>query len=227
MLAPAASTSTSSSDQLRLVLVEDDALLCDLLGKTLRERFSPESFYAFKAAAPALNHCLEEVPHLVVTDLRLPDMDGRELIRRLRLREESVRFVVITNNITPVLPGELIALGVAGFVDKASTFEHIERAVQRVLAGGMYFSAEVSPAPSVYSKSPFGTDGEGPPPSVLSERESEIARMVAGGLLSKEIADRLELSVRTVEKERMRIMTKIGVRDLAGLIRWCLRSGLG
>ena len=62
---------------------------------------------------------------------------------------------------------------------------------------------------------------------MLTARESEIARMVAGGMLSKEIADRLNLSVRTVEKERTRIMTKLGLRDLAGLIRWCLRSGLG
>ena len=131
MSVPFASSPASSSDQLRLVLVEDDALLCDLLSQTLRERFAPGSFHAFGAATPALQHCLQEPPHILITDLRLPDLDGRELIRRLREREESVRFVVITSNSTPVLPGELIALGVAGFVDKSSTFEHIERAVRR------------------------------------------------------------------------------------------------
>jgi DNA-binding NarL/FixJ family response regulator len=61
----------------------------------------------------------------------------------------------------------------------------------------------------------------------LSEREREVARLVAGGLSSKEIAQRLALSARTVENYRANLMQKLGVRDTATLVRWCLEHGLG
>ena len=61
----------------------------------------------------------------------------------------------------------------------------------------------------------------------LSEREQEVARRVACGLLSKEIADQLGLSTRTVEKHRARILAKLGLHDTPTLVRWCMRNGLG
>lgn len=208
----------------RFVLVEDDTLLRDLLVRTLLARFPSVALEAFAEAGPALQHCLARPPDLLITDLRLPDLDGRELIRRLRARGAPTRYLVLTNNVTAVLPAELLALGVTGFVDKASSFEYAERAVERVLAGGMYFSAGVAPNPTAF---PLPVAAEAtPPPEVLTEREREIARLVASGLLSKEIAARLDLGVRTVEKERTRIMAKLGQRDLPGLVRWCLQHGL-
>ena len=61
----------------------------------------------------------------------------------------------------------------------------------------------------------------------LSEREQEVARLVARGLLSKQIAGKLNLSTRTVEKHRGRIFAKLGVHDVPTFVRWCLRHGLG
>ena len=65
-----------------------------------------------------------------------------------------------------------------------------------------------------------------PPLTVLNDREREIARLVAGGLISREIGERLGLSSRTIEKDRTLIMRKIGVADLPALVRWCVRHGL-
>jgi len=205
------------------VLIEDDGLLCDLLARAIAARFAPRTLRTFGDGATGLAHCLAEAPDLLITDLRLPGVDGREVIRRLRARHPGTRCVVLTSAVVPALPAELLALGVAGFVDKSSPLENVEGAIERVLAGGLYFSAQVSPT-SAAAPPPVAA---GPGPAVLTEREREIARLVAGGLISKEIADRLGLSPRTVEKERGLIMEKIGVRDLSGFIRWCVRNGLG
>ncbi len=204
------------------VLIEDDVLLCDLLVRVLRERFAPRTLRAFHNGEEGMKHCLAEAPDLVVTDLRLPGVEGREIVRRVRARHPLTRFVVLTNALTPGLPAELLGLGVAGLVDKASRATQVEAAVQRVLEGGLYFSTHVTPR-AVDPERPPPVD---PVPLVLSDREREIARLVAGGLISKEVADRLGLSPRTVEKERAKIMEKIGVRDLSGLVRWCVRHGL-
>ena len=79
----------------------------------------------------------------------------------------------------------------------------------------------MGPSPSAHLDTP-----EGPGAATLNEREREIARLVAGGMFSKEIGERLGLSARTVEKERGTIIAKLGVRDQSGLIRWCVRNGL-
>jgi DNA-binding NarL/FixJ family response regulator len=131
---------------------------------------------------------------------------------------------VLTGEFSPTLPAELLSLGASGFVDKMSGFSEMESAVQRVLANGLYFSAGM--APSSVTHGGLRPTPHGPPPSVLTEREREIARLVASGLISKEIAPMLQLSPRTIEKARAQIQTKLGVRDLPALVRWCLQHEL-
>ena len=212
------------AEEANVVLIEDDGLFRDLLGHAMRERVRPRSFSVFDNGAAGLAHCLETPPDLLMVDLRLPGMDGRDVVRRLRAVHAQIRYLVLTGHVTNALPAELIALGVAGFVDKSATLDQVQRAIERVLGGGLYFSANVTPQPAAFvgrAAADAGLD-----PAVLSEREREIVRLVAAGLYSKEIADRLGLSPRTVEKERVAIMQKLEVGDLAGLIRWSVRHGL-
>lgn len=206
-----------------IALVEDDVLLRDLLARVITQRFAPRSLRTFGNGEVALAECLAQPPDLLVADLRLPGMDGREIIRRLRARHPGTRCIVLTSSISPTLPAELLGLGVSGFLDKASSADHLERAIERVLAGGMFFSTHVTPGPAEAPRA----EPAGPAPTLLTEREREVARLVAGGMISKEIAERLGVSPRTVEKDRATIMEKIGVRDLSGFIRWCVRNGLG
>ncbi len=217
----AAELTLPESGDHHIVLVEDDVLLRDLLARALVARFAPRTLRTFGDGTAALEQCLANPPELLLVDLRLPGVDGREIVRRVRARHPRLRCIVLTSTVTSSLPAELLALGVSGLVDKASPAEHVERAVERVLAGGMYFSTQMTSGLATLRPMP-----EGPSPSVLSERQREIARLVTGGLISKEIAERLGLSPRTVEKERADIMEKIGVRDLSGFIRWCVRNGL-
>jgi DNA-binding NarL/FixJ family response regulator len=103
-----------------------------------------------------------------------------------------------------------------------------------VIAGGMFFAAHVPPKPSGAAQFPKVEPSvkEGPQTTTvgavetLSARELEVARLVAEGFSSKEIADRLDLSVRTVEKHRANIMDKIKVTEVASLVRWCIQAGL-
>lgn len=223
--APFAKPAALSPAACSFVVIEDDLLLLDLLAHALRQHFKPVALHTFSTGRPGLEHCLREEVDLVLTDLRLPDLDGREIVRQLRARDRKPRVIVLTGEVDATLPAELVALGVAGFVDKATPLEHALRAVERVLAGGMYFFAGVIPAASGLAARALTSSTVSA--SVLSPRERDVARLVAGGLSSKEIAQRLELSARTVENYRANLMQKIGVRDTAGLVRWCLEHGLG
>jgi DNA-binding NarL/FixJ family response regulator len=192
------------ASSLRFVLVDDTATFRELLKEALQRRFRPKELHDFADGRAALEHCLADPPDLLIVDLYLRGMDGRDIVGEL--------------------PAELVALGVAGFVDKNSPLEQIDRAVQCVLEGGMFFSATVPPPLPALAAEPalprLGADA-------LSEREREVVRLVARGLVSKEVAAQLGLSARTVEKHRARIFAKLGLHDVPTLVRWCLRNGLG
>lgn len=204
-------------------MIEDDLLLSELLARAMRERLQLKKLHIFSTGQYGVKHCLSHPPDLLIVDMGLPDMSGRDVIRMLRERLPTLRIVVLTGQINPDLPGELLSLGVSGFVHKTSRLEELEQALRRVLDDGLYFCANVKPSsagrdsPGVARSSPLG---------LLTEREREIARMVASGMISKEIADQLGLSPRTIEKARAQILAKLGLRDLPSLVRWCLQQGL-
>lgn len=212
------------SSGLRIVLVDDTATFRALVKEMLLQRFHPQELRDFADGREALAACLASPPDLLIADLYLRTTDGRDIVRELRRHELRMHVVVLTAYPEAGLPAELLSLGVAGFVDKNSPLEQIERAVQCVLEGGLFFSATVPPPVPSLSGEPtlprLGADA-------LSEREREVVRLVARGLASKEVADRLGLSTRTVEKHRARILAKLELHDVPTLVRWCLRNGLG
>jgi DNA-binding NarL/FixJ family response regulator len=209
---------------LHFVLVDDTATFRGLLKASLQQRFQPRLFQDFAQGADALAACLANPPDLLIADLYLRDLDGRDIVQRLRERGFATRVVILTAHPEAQLPAELVALGVAGFVDKNSPFEQIDRAVQCVLEGGMFFSATVPPpVPSLAHEPTLPRAGA----DALSEREREVVRLVARGMVSKEIGAQLDLSTRTVEKHRARILAKLDLHDVPTLVRWCLRNGLG
>lgn len=209
----------------RFVLVDDTATFRGLLKAALQQRFQPLALLDFGDGHAALDACLASPPDLLIADLYLRDMDGRDIVRALRQRGLDTKVVILTAHPEAQLPAELVSLGVAGFVDKNSPLEQIDRAVQCVLEGGMFFSATVPPpVPSSLASEPtLPRVG----PEALSEREKEVVRLVARGLVSKEIAVQLDLSPRTVEKHRARILARLNLHDVPMLVRWCLRNGLG
>ena len=208
----------------RIVLVDDTATFRTLLKETLLQRFKPSELRDFADGRQALAACLASPPDLLIADLYLRTTDARDIIRELRQQGLKLQVMVLTAYPEAGLPAELLSLGVAGFVDKNTPLEQIERAVQCVLEGGMFFSATVPPpVPSLAGEPALPRLGA----EDLTEREREVVRLVARGLLSKEVADRLSLSPRTVEKHRARILAKLGLHDVPTLVRWCLRNGLG
>lgn len=197
--------------------------MADLLALALRSHLGITQTKVFSSGKKAVAHCLAECPDLLIVDLGLPDTNGRDVVRALRRRWPALRVIVMTGQLSPALPGEMLSLGVSGFVHKSSSLEEMETAVRRVLENGLFFSAGAKWSHAVSGASRAHA---GPPPSTLTEREIEIARLVAGGLISKEVAARLELSPRTVEKARARILAKLKLRDLPSLVRWCVQHGL-
>lgn len=189
---------------------------------------------AFKDGKSGLEHCLKDPPGLLVVALYLPGMHGLEVVREVRAKLPNTRILVLTGHPDGDLPARLIAQGVHGFVDKSAPLNYVLQAIESVIAGGMFFAAHIPPKPTGSAQFPKVEPSVKAGPQTtsvgavetLSARELEVARLVAEGYSSKEIADRLDLSVRTVEKHRANIMDKIKVTEVASLVRWCVQAGI-
>ncbi len=192
---------------------------------------------AFDLGKEGLEYCLRTKPDLLAVDLFLPDLHGLEIVREVRARLPATRILVLTAHPDGNLPARLVAQGVHGFVDKAAPLSYIMQAMESLMEGGMFFASHVPPkgaTPSAQAALPKVVAGARSDPEalpleavkVLSAREIEVARLVAEGFSSKELAARLGLSVRTVEKHRANIMEKVGVHEVASLVRWCVQTGL-
>ena len=206
---------------LRAVLIEDETMFRQLILLTLGKVKGLQVVGEFGLGKPGLQFCLREKPDMLVVDLMLPDLNGMEIAREVRRALPDTKILVITAHPSERLPAELMALGVNGYVDKTEPIEYVLSAVETVRAGGMFFASKVR-AKGGSSMASMRKPVEVP----LTEREQEIARLVAAGQMSKEIAAALNLSVRTVEKHRANIMEKVGVREVASLTRWCIQAGL-
>ena len=219
----------------RTVIIEDEIVFRQMLSSALSRVRGLVVSGAFKDGKSGLEFCLKDPPGLLILDLYLPGMHGLEVVKEVRAKLPNTRILVLTGHPDGDLPARLISQGVHGFVDKSAPLNYVLQAIESVVAGGMFFAAHIPPKATAGS-------GQGPKvePSVktgpqtitqdavqtLSARELEVARLVAEGYSSKEIADRLDLSVRTVEKHRANIMDKINVKEVASLVRWCVQAGL-
>jgi DNA-binding NarL/FixJ family response regulator len=207
--------------QIRVVLIEDETMFRQLILLTLGKVKGVQVVGEFGLGKPGLEFCIREKPDMLVVDLMLPDINGLEIAREIRRLVPDMKILVITAHPSERLPADLMALGVNGYVDKTEPIEYVLSAVETVRAGGMFFASRVRArgGPSLPgTKRPLDVP--------LTAREQEIARLVAAGQMSKEIAAKLGLSVRTVEKHRANIMEKVGVREVASLTRWCIQVGL-
>jgi DNA-binding NarL/FixJ family response regulator len=220
---------------IRTVIIDDEIVFRQMLASALSRVRGLVVSGAFKDGKSGLEHCLKDPPGLLIVDLYLPGMHGIEVVREVTAKLKDTRIVVLTGHPDGDLPARLISLGVHGFVDKSAPLNYVLQAIESVVSGGMFFAAHVPPKAALAGSPHVKVEPmvKAGPPTVsvdavekLSVRELEVARLVAEGYSSKEIADRLDLSVRTVEKHRANIMDKIGVKEVASLVRWCVQVGI-
>jgi DNA-binding NarL/FixJ family response regulator len=162
-------------------------------------------------------------PDVVLMDLVMPRLDGVAAIERLRALGSAARVIVLTSFLDEdkVLPA--VRAGAAGYLLKDAATGELELALRSVMRGESWLSPAVSR--QVVEGYVQRTGGDAAP-EVLTARQREVLRLVAGGKSTKEIAFLLNLSVKTVETHRAQIMDRLGIRDVAGLVRYALRTGL-
>lgn len=214
----------------RLLLVDDHPLMRQGLAMTLNAEPDLEVAAQAGDAESALDLYDEIQPDLVVVDISLPGMNGLELLKHLLARESSLPILVVSRHDEELYAERAVRAGARGYVSKLKAGDEIVGAVRRVLRGGIHLSEELKDK-LLFGAAAGRKDAMQSPLEVLSDRELEVFEMTGRGVPSREIAERLHLSVKTVESYRARIKTKLGLANGTELMKhavaWVEGEGAG
>jgi len=163
-------------------------------------------------------------PDILLLDLALPGLNGLALLERMRDLPDMPRVIVLSMHAGPEYVARALNAGAGGYLLKDSAFDELASALDAVAAKRRYLSRALDPG--VIERFCDGLrDGEDDL-GVLTPRQRQILQLIAEGQGTRQIAKRLHVSVKTVETHRAQLMERLGIHDVAGLVRFAIRTGL-
>jgi len=173
--------------------------------------------------AAAVARVLQLKPDVLVLDVSMPGLNGLKAAEALREQAPTLKILTLTRHDDDGYLHQLLKAGVAGYVLKQSRPAELLHAIRSISSGGRYLDPAV--AGKVMTGYRRRHQDEGMPGANLSARETEIVRLIAWGYSNKEIAARLDLSVKTVETHKANAMHKLGMRSRIDIVRYALLQG--
>lgn len=209
----------------RILLADDHPMVLHGLRAVIEGQPDLEVAGAATSAAQAMELLAGLRPDVLVLDLLLPDMGGVELLRLLQAGGATTRVVIFSMHANDTYVRAALQAGAIGFVIKDAPAEELVAAIRAALRGERYLCAAITDrAINVYLQHSALADA---PIELLTARERQILGLIAGGATSVAIAERLQISPRTVETHRANLARKLGLQSAADLLRYAIAHGLG
>lgn len=208
---------------IRVLLVDDHALVRAGLRRLLEDCSDMEVVGEACGGQEALRMLRQLAPAVVVMDLSMPGLDGIEATKQIVSERLPTKVLILTMHANSEYAARLLQAGAHGFVGKDALSDEVVAAIRKVAAGGYYLPPALSERlPQRYT----GRGGDASPIQTLSDRELQVLKRMAEGQVSREIAQELHLSVKTVDTYRARLMAKLDLHTTTDLVRFALRHGV-
>lgn len=156
---------------------------------------------------------------LVLLDISMPGLSGMEVLERINEEYQKVKVIILTIHDDPAYAVGAVRAGADGYLPKKAAGDELVRAIRSVMQGETYLSPEISKDSLAEYKSTVRSEE-------LTPRQLDVLRMIAEGYSTKEIARGLNISAKTVETHRALLMQRLNIHDVAGLVRYAIKTGL-
>ena len=163
-------------------------------------------------------------PNVIITDIAMPNMNGIEATKQIKKRNPNTQVIILSMHSSSSYVIGALRSGALGFLLKNDDYSEVVQAIQSVSEGRRYMSSQVS---NLILDTFLDTGGfSNPVEHELTEREREVLQLIAEGNTSQQIADKLQISIRTAEKHRANLRAKLGANSQADLIHYAIQTGI-
>ena len=205
---------------IKIIIADDHSIIRDGL-KAMLEKNAALKVVGEAANGKELIELIGKIPcDVICTDISMPVMDGIEATKYLTKKFPKIKIVCLSIHEQIDYIKKMIDAGAVGYIFKDAPKEELEMAIKTVYAGKKYFNQKLFDI--LLSSEKSGLDNE----TVLSDRENEILKLISEEYTNLEIAEKLFISVRTVDTHRQNLLQKLNVKNTAGLVKYAIKSGL-
>jgi DNA-binding NarL/FixJ family response regulator len=211
-------------DHLRILLADDHVTVRHGLKLLIDEQPDMKVVAEASDGAVAVQRALDLKPDVVVMDISMPGMNGLAATRSIKQQQPDMAVITLTRHGDDAYLQELLRAGVSGYVLKQSAPTELLQAIRVAANGGQYIDSTLT---ARVTAGFLGREGRriGKSAATISDRESEVLRLIASGYSNKEIAARLELSVKTVEAHKANAMRKLGLTGRIDIVKYAILQG--
>ncbi len=207
---------------IKIIIADDHGVVAEGLKHVVETQSDMQVVALAVDGREAVRLARELQPDVVLMDLSMPELNGADATRAILERDPKCRVIVLSMYAEREYVRRALKAGAAGYVVKRSAAKEVVDAIRAVHAGQRYLSPRV--ADVVIDD--YAGDAPDDLLAKLSQREREVLQLLAEGHTGAQIAERLSLSQKTVETYRARLVEKLGIRDVAGLVRFAIQRGI-
>ncbi|HEY7785335.1 MAG TPA: response regulator transcription factor [Pyrinomonadaceae bacterium] len=208
---------------MRVLLADDHALVRAGIRALLDQTEDIEVVAEAGDGLETIELAKQHQPDLVLLDITMPGATGLEVLEKLGKEFPSLKVIILTIHDNPAYAVGAIRAGAHGYLPKKAASDELVRAIRAVMHGETYLSPEISKDALADYKSTVSDEGR---TEELTPRQIDVLRMIAEGYSTKEIARGLNISAKTVETHRALLMQRLNIHDVAGLVRYAIKTGL-
>lgn len=210
---------------IRILLADDHALMREGLRSLIEKQPDREIVAEAENGRTTVELALKLRPDLVIMDIVMPDLNGIDATRKILAKAPGLKIIALSMYSDRRYVAGMLSAGASGFLLKKNVFSELERAITTVLGNQVYLCPEVA----AIVKEDYVhhlPDSDAKICATLTDREREVLQLLAEGNISKQIAARLGISIKTVEMHRQHIMEKLDLHSVADLTKYAVREGL-
>ena len=219
-----ATTTQQTVNSIRVLLADDHSLFRAGVHILLSNIDGVEVVGEADSGRKALDMVRAQTPDVVLMDIAMPEMNGLETTTRVTKEFPGVRVIMLSMHAGEEYVMQALRAGASGYLLKDAATSELELAVRAVARGETYLTPTISKR--VIDDYLMRTTGSQGPVDQLTKRQREILQLIAKGYTSKEMAQMLTLSPKTIETHRTQLMKQLDIHDVAGLVRYAIRVGL-
>ncbi len=211
--------------KIKVIIADDHAIIREGL-KSLLEKKGICVLDIAQNGREAVEKAIELKPDVMMMDISMPDLNGVEATARIKKEVPNTKIIALSMHSSKTIIDKMFAAGASGYILKESAFSELYDAIQDVLRGNFYLTPAIARMYVDSQGFAFSSSDQIPKFNKISKKEREILQLVAEGEKTRDIAEKLSVSIKTVETHRRNIMKKLNIFSVAGLTKFAIKEGI-